>query len=216
MLKKIYYWLHKKTSRPDERQEYSAGLWQDLVRMKALELCNLESGNALEAGCGEGLFLQKLAEKCPGLNIFGVDPWNEILEKARKKNIKNAQLSVASAQSLPFEGNFFDIVACINVFFNMPSDNDVLSSLKEISRVCKKGGRIIFDIRNSHNPLLFFKYRLAKYYDETVRNLPLRTYNLKRVIGYMNECGIEMTQKIYIGFPHNILSPIIIIEARKK
>ncbi|MDD5044352.1 MAG: class I SAM-dependent methyltransferase [Candidatus Omnitrophica bacterium] len=216
MFEKIYYWLHRRISNPRERGEYSSGLWQDLVRKNTLALCIDKKENFLEVGCGEGLFLQQLAEKCPNLSLFGVDPWNEILERARKKNIKNTRFYVASAQAMPFEQNFFDGVACINVFFNLPYDKDVISSLKEISRVSKKGAKIIFDIRNSLNPLLFLKYKFAKYYDKTVKDLPLRTYSLKKMTGYLNECGMEITKKIYLGFPYNIFSPIIIMEARKR
>ena len=62
MIPKVYYWLHKKFSKPDERGEYSAGVWQDAVREKVFELCTFSSGKLLEVGCGEGLFLLKFSQ----------------------------------------------------------------------------------------------------------------------------------------------------------
>lgn len=207
-------------SRPEERGEYSSGHWQEMVRAKALELCRRDEGNVLEVGCGEGLFLAKLAQEKRDLDIYGVDIWKDILDKAKKKfeenNITNVKLHHCDASSLIFENNFFDVVVCINVFFNLPSEGIFYKSLQEISRVCKSGGKIIFDIRNSMNPFLWVKYKLAKYYDETVKDLPLKTYRLKKVTLTLKQHNFEIINKIYIGFPHSLFAPIIIIEARKK
>lgn len=220
MLKKLYHWFHRKTSKPEERGEYSSGHWQEMVRAEALELCRCDEGNVLEVGCGEGLFLAKLAQEKRDLDIYGVDIWKDILDKAKKRlqenNITNVKLSHMDASSLGFEDEFFDIVVCINVFFNLPSEEQFCASLGEIARVCKKGGKVIFDIRNSMNPFLWVKYKLAKYYDETVKDLPLKTYRLKKVTLTLKQHNFEIINKVYIGFPHSALAPVIIIEARKK
>ena len=220
MIKKIYYWFHKKMSRPEERGEYSSGHWQDIVREKALGLSGHDEGNILEIGCGEGLLLTKLAQNKPDLNIYGVDIWEEILQKAKKRlqenNITNVKLSHMDASSLDFEGGFFDIVVCINVFYNLPSEELLSASLGEIARVCKKGGKAIFDIRNSMNPFLWVKYKLAKYYDETVKDFPLKTHRLNKVTSLLKQHNFEIINKVYIGFPRSVFAPIVIIEARKK
>ncbi len=220
MLNRLYYWLHRRISRPQERGEYSSGYWQDLVRTKTLELCNARKGNVLEVGCGEGLFLYRLAQLEKDLIIYGVDNWKDILNKAedrlKENNIKNVKLYRSEASSMPFEEEFFDIVVCINVFFNLPSKEVFYRSINEIIRVSKKGGKIIFDIRNSKNPLLYIKYKLAKYYDATVKILPLRTYRLTEIISYLENKDFEILRRIKIGFPKNSFAPIFIIEARKK
>ncbi|MBW1823389.1 MAG: class I SAM-dependent methyltransferase [Deltaproteobacteria bacterium] len=219
MVKNIYYWFHKKMSRPEERGEYSSGRWQQMVRAEALELCTCDEGNVLEVGCGEGLFLAKLAKEKRDLDIYGADIWKDILDKAKNRfeedNITNVKLHHCDASSLIFENNFFDVVVCINVFFNLPSEI-FYKSLQEISRVCKSGGKIIFDIRNSMNPFLWVKYKLAKYYDETVKDLPLRTYRLKKVTSLLEQHNLEIINKIYIGFPRSAFAAVIIIEARKR
>ena len=220
MIKKIYYWLHKRISRPEERGEYSSGHWQQVVRAEAFELCTRDEGNVLEVGCGEGLFLAKLAKEKRDLDIHGVDIWKDILDKAKNRfeenNITNVKLHHCDASSLVFENNFFDVVVCINVFFNLPSKEMFHRSLQETSRVCKSGGKIILDIRNSMNPFLWVKYRLAKYYDETVKDLPLKMYRLKNVTSLLEQHNCEIVNKVYVGFPRGAFAPVIIIEARKR
>ncbi|MFC1599199.1 class I SAM-dependent methyltransferase [Candidatus Omnitrophota bacterium] len=220
MIKKIYYWFHNKTSKPEERGEYSAGRWQDAVRKKTLELCRGKQGRVLEVGCGEGLFLIALAGISKDAQIYGVDNWGEILqragEKKRKKKLKRIQLSQADAKRLPFKSKRFDAVVCINVIFNLKSWNATWRVLHEMVRVCNKGGSIIFDIRNTMNFPLYFKYKFAKYYDATVKDLPLKTYALPKITATLKKHNFEVVKRAPVGFPHNIFAPILIIEARRK
>ena len=191
-----------------------------MIRAEALDLCRSDEGRVLEVGCGEGLFIAKLAKERPDLDICGVDIWKDILDKAKgrfeENDITNVKLHHCDASSLVFENGFFDVVVCINVFFNLPSEQKFNESLQEISRVCKSGGKIILDIRNSMNPLLWVKYRLAKYYDETVRDLPLKTYRLKKVTSFLKQHDFEIVNKRYIGFPRSVFAPVIVVEARRR
>ncbi|MEW6088956.1 MAG: class I SAM-dependent methyltransferase [bacterium] len=220
MMKKIYYWFHEKMSDPGERGEYSAGRWQDMVRKEALRLCRNDKGKLLEAGCGEGLFLVKLASLNKKLDIYGIDNRPEILEKAEKKiednNCRNIKVIKADAASMPFEDSYFDTVVCINVIFNLPSEDLLKKVLKEISRVCKKDAAFILDFRNKKNPFLYLKYKLAPFYDETVKNLPLKTYTLREMSQFAEEAGFTVECKKMIGPKISLLAPIIILNLRKK
>lgn len=219
MIRGLYYRLHRNISRPEERGEYSSGYWQDIIRCRSIEKIKGAGGCLLEVGCGEGLLLAKIARIEQSLNIFGIDVNRKLLLRAESRihqeSIRNVRLYNASAYALPFRNNLFDIVICINTFFNMPSYRDVFRALAEIRRVCKSGGKIVFDIRNSLNPLLFFKYRFARFYDETVQDIPLNTYKISNIISFLNGHGIRVVDKAYIGFPYNAFAPIVIVEARK-
>src|SRR4030042_6240052 len=220
MLKKAYYWFHKRTSKAGERGEYSAGRWQDMVRSQVLGLMAGGKGNIIDVGCGEGLLLAKLAQEAPSASIYGIDIWEEILEKARIRlrdnNITKVTVSCADASSIPYEDDFFDTVICINVFFNLPSDEVFYKSLGELIRICTPQGKIIFDIRNSANVLLWIKYKLARYYDDTVKDLPLRTYSLKKVLLYLEKHRVKVNQIVSVGFPRGRFAPISVIEAQKQ
>lgn len=219
MLSKIYYWLHHLFSKPQERGEYSAGYWQDAIRREALILCRNTKGRILEVGCGEGLFLVQLAGEDPELEIWGIDNSSERINQAQqrlnKAGARNFHLAVEDATRLSFPDEFFDTVVCINMFINMPSKEAVKKILIQIRRVCKREGLIIFEFRNAANYLLRLKYKLASLYDETTRNLPLKTYYPAEIETLMREFGLGEVEKRYLGSPWERFAPIIIIQAQK-
>lgn len=219
MIKKLYRWLHKITSRPQEGEEYSGGYWQDMVRRQSLALCQGIKGKILEIGCGEGLFLSQLALQNPEAEIWGIDNNKDRLLQAEKrfknKNLPNIRLSLQEAPNLSFADEYFDIIICINVLFTMASLDLVEQTLTQMWRITKKRGRIIFDFRNALNPLLKIKYKLAPYYDDSVKNLPLNTYTLKKIESILFSLGFRIIQKKFCGFFLKSFAPIIIIEAEK-
>ncbi len=219
MLDKFYSWMHRKLSKPDEQGEYSAGIWQNAVRDRVIALLDSSHGKVLEVGCGEGLLLLKLAKLINKSDIYGIDIWLDILNRAKLKlkqdNILDVKLGQADATKLPFQDNSFENVICINVLFNLPSAEMVRQSLQEISRIVKKDATIILDIRNSRNPLLYLKYKFAKYYDHTVKDLPLRTYSYAQISKHLVENNFKIINKTEIGFPYNSFAPIFVIQAQR-
>lgn len=218
MLKKIYLWLHKKTSLSRERGEYSAGYWQHQVRKLALDLTKKSSGRVLEIGCGEGLFLEQMMIQNPALEVYGLDLRSDLLEKAKSRlaDLGKVDLRLADALNLPYSDNFFDTVVCVNVFFNLAGQAQFKQIFSQAARVCKKGGKIIFDIRNKRNLLLRLKYALAKYYDATVKNLPLTTYDPAEVKKMAIDAGFKLNAKSKINLFFGRFFPVIIIfEAQK-
>ncbi len=220
MFKKFYYYLHRKINASKGGDVPSAGVWAEEARVEAIKLCGSFKGRFLEVGCGEGLFLSKAASGSSEKGLFGIDLARQKLlmakERFKQEGINNVFLVQSSANLLPIKKEFFDIIVCVNVFLNLPSEKMLCESLDEIIRVCKSQGRIIFDIRNSKNPLLYFKYKLAKYYDATVRELHLRTYNIDRIIAYLKEHNCEVKNMSFIGWPKNYFAPIFLVEAVKK
>jgi ubiquinone/menaquinone biosynthesis C-methylase UbiE len=216
MFERIYYWLHSRASKPQERGEYSSGVWQNMIRAETLKLIAGSGGKILELGCGEGLFLQQLSQSNPGLELWGVDNSSSRIEQAEKRLAgKNCQVSVQDAANLSFEDGFFDRVVCINVFFNMPSLEMVKKTLLQMKRVSKSDGRLVFDFRNSANPLLGLKYKLAPFYDRTVKDLPLKTYSLKVIAELLQDLDLKVVSLNYLGASFKKLAPIIMVEVQK-
>lgn len=218
ILSRWYTWLYKATAREDEKGEYSGGRIQGAIRQMVLGLCDGITGQALEIGTGTGLFLLKLALRNPDLKIWSVDSKDEFLVRSAKKmedkNLHNVYLLHEDARKLSFDDDTFDLVICINFFID--SDIDlVIGTLKEMKRVSKTSGRIIFEFRNSRNLLFRLKYALAGYYDPTAPTT-LYTYNPDKFDGILKDLNLEVLSKKYMGFPIKYFAPIIIVEARKR
>lgn len=88
--------------------------------------------NLLEVGCGEGYLLSHIKDICKNpISLTGIDNSNEIISFA-KQQVPQAKLHVASASSLPFNNQEFDIVVTCEVLEHVPEYEQALA---EISRV---------------------------------------------------------------------------------
>ena len=85
-------------------------------------------------------------------------------ENARKAGLTNISFQQADAHSLPFPERHFDVVTCrFGVFYFA----DSIEALREILRVLKPGGRVVFI---AHGPLeqsLFFSTALSPFLKRT-------------------------------------------------
>lgn len=54
-----------------------------------------------------------------------------------------------NAHDIMFKDDYFDLVICVNT---LEHDDDVVASLKEMKRVCKKGGLILLSVPNETVP----------------------------------------------------------------
>lgn len=88
----------------------------------------------LDVGCGEGHLLRKDTD-----NIWGIDINKTLVEKLQKDGLKVVSGDVAS---MPFDDDYFDVVACCNVIEHL-GPVDAHRMLKEIKRVLKPHGIVI-------------------------------------------------------------------------
>ena len=162
---------------PEEAGEYSSGHLPQLVRHTALEYIPGIDGRILDLGCGEGLLLKGLIASYPSADVYGLDPWAEILLKAKKRIGSRVPLLKGDSFQLPFKDDTFKIVFCLNLFNNLAEKGDVISTLREVYRVLEPHGYIIFDFRNTLNPFIYFGYKLAFIHDPEIK-VPLKTHTL--------------------------------------
>ena len=100
----------------------------------------------LDLGCGAGLDLYFYA-KAVGENgkVYGLDISEDMVAKAKANmntsGIKNAEIRCGHSDSLPFQDNFFDVVAS-NGIYNLSPDKEKV--IREVFRVLKSGGRMVF------------------------------------------------------------------------
>ncbi len=108
---------------------------------------NLKAGEiVLDLGCGAGLDLYFYAKtvgekgKVYGLDI-SQDMVNKAKENMKKTEIENVEIQRGESDKLPFNDNYFDVVAS-NGIYNLSPNKEAVK--REVYRVLKPGGRTVF------------------------------------------------------------------------
>lgn len=112
---------------------------------KHMKKNNITNSVIVEAGCGAGHVLEKIANSISTGSLIGVDPLEWWLDKARKRLGDKAKLVKGFAEELPFKDKSADFVICTEVIEHVIDPAVVLSELK---RVVKNQGLIIVSIPN--------------------------------------------------------------------
>ena len=92
----------------------------------------------LDVGCHGAADTQTWADRAP--DAFGIDIDNAIFSGA-----SGVKLSQASAGSLPFRSDSFDVVTCSEVLEHLPTELEDLC-MAEIRRVIKPDGTLLFTV----------------------------------------------------------------------
>ena len=110
-------------------------------------------GKIIDIGCGNAPLSIKLAKKYPNALITGIDYWGGLWDYSKEECEKNAALEGvkdritfqrASASSLPFENDSFDLAVSNFVFHEVGDVKNKRELLREALRVVKKGGGFVF------------------------------------------------------------------------
>lgn len=123
-------------------------------RVQAIQRMGIKPGDrVLEVGVGTGINAALYPRDCA---VTGIDLSASMLEKARervaRKEIRNVRLLEMDAADLKFTEGSFDIVYAPYLISVVP---DPIAVAREMRRVCRPGGRIIFlNHFRSPNPLL--------------------------------------------------------------
>ncbi len=99
----------------------------------------------LDVACGTGRFLRQVRLAFPRLNLTGLDLSQAYLDEGRAQfsDLRAATWLAANAEGLPLPDASQDIVSCIFLFHELPPEVRCRVT-REISRVLKTGGRLIF------------------------------------------------------------------------
>lgn len=139
----------------------------------------------LDVGCGTGLLVNFLNTN--RLQALGCDSSIEAI-KASQKNDSQKNIILASATSLPFKANSFDLVTSISVIEHL-TKNEALEFIKESKRVLNKNGFIFLVTPNFATPLrILFGKKWFAYQDPTHINFftPKSLSNLLIKNGFKN------------------------------
>jgi SAM-dependent methyltransferase len=111
------------------------------------------TGQILDIGCGNGPLTIQIAQRYPQAQVRGIDYWGTAWEYSQGVCERNAAIAGvaerttferASAASLPFDDEAFDVVVSNLVFHEVRDVRDKSKLVKQALRVLKKGGRFVF------------------------------------------------------------------------
>jgi ubiquinone/menaquinone biosynthesis C-methylase UbiE len=114
-----------------------------MVRLQREKVVPLASGRVLEIGIGTGLNLEHY-DKTRVDAIVGLDPGLEMHRLARKRVAGagiDVELVALSAERIPFDPGSFDTVL---VTYSLCTIPDPAAALREMHRVLKSSGRLVF------------------------------------------------------------------------
>jgi len=114
---------------------------------------NYTKAGILELGAGAGVFTQQFRNK--DANVISIDISHTLVKKAIMKDGVTKAV-VGDVEGMPFPDESFDAVIGVSILHHL----DIVRALKEIKRVVKKGGTIIFSEPNLANPHNFLQFKI--------------------------------------------------------
>jgi len=157
-----------------------------------------KASKVLEIGCGTGLFTKKVFD-LSGADITAIDVSEDLLKIARETS-GGGKFILGDAMNMPFDDETFDVVFGSSILHHLDFD----ASLREIHRVLKLGGRMVFAEPNMINPHIFLLKNipfLKKMMGDSPDETAIVRWKFKKL---MKSIGFK---KVSI-FPYDFLHPI--------
>jgi len=139
------------------KKERDNQIYQFLINNKNF----LNKNEILDFGCGEGFIMDQLVRWGAAQDqIIGVDISEKRIKKAKSRfeSLKFLQIN----DKIPFSDDKFNIIVISTVFSSIIGNSNRLFWAKEIDRVLKKGGAIIFYDMKVNNPFNFNTKKISK------------------------------------------------------
>lgn len=138
----------------------------------------------LDLGCGTGQLATSLAEHVPQGSVLGIDPAEEMIRVASKRNGPNLRFAVGSGDAIPADSASFDFAVSTISFHHWVQPR---ASLEEIARVLAPGGRLFILDFCRDNPLVAIFDSLARRFQPS----HFRIASSDEMRGYLSAAGFR-------------------------
>lgn len=105
----------------------------------------------IDLGCGTAETTEYFQDKFG--HIFCCDYSRGMLEYATKKNLRNVTFKLCQSEKLPFDNNNVDVVLMYGIIHHIDTEEKVMRTFEEVSRVLRKGGMVAVYDFNPLNPV---------------------------------------------------------------
>ena len=146
----------------------------------------------LDVPCGTGRFISQLGTK---FKVTGVDTSPAMINICQSK-FPQSKFTKANINKLPFENNYFDCVLSLRLFHHYPIKK-IKPMIKEIMRVLKKNGIIMFDTHN-RSPKQLVKY----FFPKSIQRVYLHQDKQISALSKRLELKIIGKKKAFLLTPH--------------
>ena len=143
----------------------------------------IKSHNIIDLGCSTGRMFKLLNQYSE--NIYGVDPDEYAVKKS--SNLGYKEVRQGTAEKMSYRSEFFDIIFCWAAFDVV----DHFSGFKEINRVLKKDGKLLFTCKGNFydsSDQLAFKAEKNAY----LKNFPNRFTDILSLCIQIEKFGFEI------------------------
>ena len=107
---------------------------------------DMDKFTCLDIGCSAGLITNYISMNLK--KTIGIDTDESTINSAKKLSNKNLTFLKASALSVPFKDNTFDLIICNHIYEHVP---DAQKMFDEIYRILKKDGICYLSAGNKYN-----------------------------------------------------------------
>ena len=122
-----------------------------------VEKYDLRFNSVLDVGCGTGKLLKLISSDRHISQLYGIDPSENMIKIARKKNINRCQFYIEPIERISLPDNAIDCVVSTTAFSHF---SNAESAMNQIHRVLKKTGFCI--IIEHKKPKLYIEKILKK------------------------------------------------------
>lgn len=185
---------YDKLDRAEDRMWWFAALHANVLMLCRCFAPAVGSGAVLDAGCGTGGLLARLATACPGAASVGLDLDPGACASAAAKT--GRPLCAGSVQALPFADAAFAIVLSADVLCHAGVDER--AALVQFRRVLRDDGFLIVN-------LPAYRWMMSRH-DVAVRNV--RRYTRRGVARLLDAAGFRL---LFASYWNMLLFPMMVL-----
>ena len=148
------------------------------------EQCPKKASRVLEVAVGTGYpFADYLSNG--GYEVHGIDLSPDLIRECSQFN-PHIHCKVGDAEHLEYADSFFDFAYCVHSSWYIP---DLQKAIREMMRVVRPGGGVLFDVQNVRNAYIYAIYRKHIFHNTHWAGMAVKT--ARNFVKFVSRRGIQ-------------------------